>query len=236
MLAPLTTGSADLVTATYERLRELIVHGRLAPGSRIIEIDLAKRLGVSRTPVRSALHRLQQEGFVLGSDEGKQARLSIAPLTQEDGRELLHILGMLEGQAAGSAAGLDPERRAELTTELRQLNERLAGLLATNPVDPEQLFRAHSLFHQEPMRWSSAPRLQSLHAMIRPQAERYRRIYVASVPSGAFSTELQEHAPIIDAVERGDAIGAQVAVQRNWASAADRLARIIVTVGERGQW
>src|SRR2546426_7079104 len=44
----------------YEQLRDLIVHGHLAPGSRIVESDVAGRLGVSRTPVRGALQRLQQ--------------------------------------------------------------------------------------------------------------------------------------------------------------------------------
>ena len=43
----------------YERLRELIIDGRLAPGARIVETDVAARLGVSRTPVRGALQRLQ---------------------------------------------------------------------------------------------------------------------------------------------------------------------------------
>ncbi|MFB6240160.1 MAG: GntR family transcriptional regulator, partial [Gemmatimonadota bacterium] len=55
---------SDRSGETYTRLRELIVRGQLAPGSRIIETDVAERLGVSRTPVRSALQRLEQEGFI----------------------------------------------------------------------------------------------------------------------------------------------------------------------------
>lgn len=236
MRAPLETGGTDLVTSTYERLRDLIVHGRLAPGSRIVESDLASRLGVSRTPVRSALHRLQQEGFVVASETGRNARLSVSPLTQDDGREVLEILGLLEGHAAGRAAELEPRLREKLVRELRRLNDDLAALIGSNVTDNEQVFRAHSVFHQEPMRWIAAPRLHSLHDMIRPQAQRYRRIYIASIPSGVFSIELEEHEPIIDAMARGDATAAQVAVQRNWAGAAERLASIIATVGERGHW
>src|SRR5213596_1973221 len=50
----------NISEATFQRIRELIVHGKLAPGSRVVEADVANRLDVSRTPVRAALHRLQQ--------------------------------------------------------------------------------------------------------------------------------------------------------------------------------
>src|ERR1043166_264543 len=59
----------------YTRLRDLIVQGLLSPGSRIIETEIASRLGVSRTPVREALQRLQQEGFVTGNPAAQQSRL-----------------------------------------------------------------------------------------------------------------------------------------------------------------
>src|SRR5215204_4809465 len=74
----------------YVRLRDLIVQGLLSPGSRIIETEVATRLGVSRTPVREALQRLQQEGFVNGSPGAQQSRVSVAPLTREDVHELLN--------------------------------------------------------------------------------------------------------------------------------------------------
>ena len=61
----------DRVTVVYHRLRELIVRGRLAPGARIIETVIAARLGVSRTPVRAALQRLQQEGYVVVASPGQ---------------------------------------------------------------------------------------------------------------------------------------------------------------------
>ncbi len=60
---PIMRGERPLVV--YEQLRHLIVHGHLAPGSRIVESDVAGRLGVSRTPVRGALQRLQQEGYIV---------------------------------------------------------------------------------------------------------------------------------------------------------------------------
>src|SRR5678810_521418 len=88
----------------YARLRDLIVQGLLSPGSRIIETEIAGRLGVSRTPVREALQRLQQEGFVTGAPGAQQSRLTVAPLTRADVHELLNIVGELEGLGARWAA------------------------------------------------------------------------------------------------------------------------------------
>ena len=55
---------------------------------------------MSRTPVRSALHRLQQEGFIASAERGRDQRLIVTPLTQDDGRELFLIVGHLEGLSA----------------------------------------------------------------------------------------------------------------------------------------
>src|SRR5581483_4112702 len=96
----------------YSRLRDLIVQGLLAPGSRIVETEIATRLGVSRTPVREALQRLQQEGYVIGSPGAQQSRLTVAPLTRDDVDELLNIVGALEGLGArGAGQAPQSERR-----------------------------------------------------------------------------------------------------------------------------
>ena len=65
-MAAAKTPGIDRGTQAYEHLRELIVLGRLAPGSRLIETEIADRLGLSRTPIRSALQRLMQEGYISG--------------------------------------------------------------------------------------------------------------------------------------------------------------------------
>ena len=102
MTAPRTPRKRARPQQVYERLRELIIDGRLAPGTRIVETDVAARLGVSRTPVRGALQRLQQEGFVVDSPTLQQTRPTVAPLTSEDARELFLLVGALEGLAASS--------------------------------------------------------------------------------------------------------------------------------------
>src|SRR6058998_2875728 len=105
----------------YARLRDLIVQGSLAPGSRIVETEIASRLGVSRTPVREALQRLQQEGFVNGAPGAQQSRLTVAPLTRDDVYELLNIVGALEGLGARGAANIEDAARRTLVKELRAL-------------------------------------------------------------------------------------------------------------------
>src|SRR5213075_2037204 len=106
----------------YIRLRDLIVQGLLAPGSRIVETEIATRLGVSRTPVREALQRLQQEGYVIGSPGAQQSRLTVAPLTRDDVYELLNIVGALEGMGARGAALLSQTERRNLVRDLKALN------------------------------------------------------------------------------------------------------------------
>lgn len=82
-----TESKQDRFTEAYQRLRELIVHGQLAPGTRVVESEVAERLGVSRTPVRSALQRLANEGYVVTPDGNRQSRSTVAPMTREKDRK-----------------------------------------------------------------------------------------------------------------------------------------------------
>ncbi|HJU65178.1 MAG TPA: GntR family transcriptional regulator, partial [Gemmatimonadaceae bacterium] len=107
-------GRDDRPSRVYHQLRTLIVEARLAPGTRLVESEIAARLGVSRTPVRSALQRLQQEGYVIASPHLQNVRLTVAPLTREDSRELFHLVGELEGLAARGAAELPASDRQSL--------------------------------------------------------------------------------------------------------------------------
>src|SRR5438477_12309491 len=115
----------------YMRLRDLIVQGSLAPGSRIVETEIADRLGVSRTPVREALQRLQQEGFVMGAPGAQQSRLTVAPLTRDDVHELLDLVGALEGLGARRSASMDSAARRALAKTLRGLNQEFAKAART---------------------------------------------------------------------------------------------------------
>ncbi|MGH7459216.1 MAG: GntR family transcriptional regulator [Longimicrobiaceae bacterium] len=219
----------------YHTLRDLIVEGQLGPGARVIESDVASRLGVSRTPVRSALQRLRQEGYVVAANGRKQSRLSVAPLTRGDGYELFHILAELEGLAAHWAARLPEQRRGQLAGELERVNRALLEAIEDDRVDARRVFDLHNEFHNSYVLSIDAPRIRALYDSIRPQAERYRRVYSAA-PSGRTPHSPREHEAIIAAIAEGDAERAQKAAQRNWRNAAERLERVIEDLGERGGW
>jgi DNA-binding GntR family transcriptional regulator len=73
---PLRTGSrASLADSVYRRLRREVLDGTLAPGSRLVEVEIGERMTASRTPVREALRRLESDGFV----QRRGARLVTTP-------------------------------------------------------------------------------------------------------------------------------------------------------------
>jgi DNA-binding GntR family transcriptional regulator len=218
----------------YQHLRGLIVRGQLGPGSRLVELEIAARLGVSRTPVRAALHRLLQEGYIAASPSLRQARLAVAPLTREDAREVLNILGSLEGVAAREAAALDRPSRQALAARMKELNAELRRISDPTHPDPNRLHDVDAAFHRQFVD-AGGPRLRALHGVIWPQAERYAWIY-AGVFGEQTHSSVGEHDAIARAIRDGNPDAAQLAVETNWRNAAERLARVIETVGERGRW
>ena len=234
MIAPRSTRKRARPQQVYERLRELIIDGRLAPGSRIVETDVAERLGVSRTPVRGALQRLQQEGYVLDSPTLRQTRPTVAPLTSEDARELFLLVGALEGLAAHRAAlGSAPERQA-LAASLAEINDAFAAAANADRLDHGHIFELDERFHNRYM-VAAGPRVMSLHEIVKPQAARYERWYV-SMLAAELDASVVEHRAILRAIRAGNAAGAQAAVETNWRNAAERLASVVAAAGERGLW
>lgn len=219
----------------YEQLRQLIVTGRMAPGSRLVETDIAARFEVSRTPVRGALQRLQQEGYIIDSPSMRQSRPLVAPLTKEDVTELFQIVGQLEGLAAHRAASLPAAERQALTREMTRVNTEFKQMAKATRTDHNRLYELDERFHRSVVEAAAGPRLLALHDAVKPQAERYERLYVSFV-TGELMDSAREHDEIIQALDRGDPVAAEQAVQHNWRSAATRLSRIIEVTGERGRW
>lgn len=225
----------DRVTLAYQRLRELIVSGRLAPGARIIETTVATRLGVSRTPVRAALQRLQQEGYVVVTSPGQQSRMSVAPLTQDDARELFGMVSAVEGLAVNWAASRPADVRAVIVEELRRVNQDLLDSSTQRSRDVNRVFELDREFHRKCVEAGAGPRLLALHESFKPQSERYGRIY-SSALIDEMPTSVSEHETVIDGIEAGDGDAAEKAMRYNWWNASDRLCRVIDTLGEQGSW
>ena len=219
----------------YARLRELIVDGLLAPGSRIVETEIAGRLGVSRTPVREALQRLLQEGYVIDMLGAQQSRLTVAPLTRDDVRELLSVVGALEGIAAHHAGLLPTPAREALARALRAANADFHRAGSATPIAHEALYDADERFHREIVEAAAGPRLLALHAAVKPQAERYIRMYISMLTSD-IAASVAEHESILSAILEGRSDDAERAVATNWRHAAGRLAKVIEVAGERGAW
>ena len=219
----------------YLQLRDLIVRGAIAPGTPLIETELADRLSVSRTPIRGALQRLRQEGLIADASGRRVFKFVVAPLTRDDARSLFHIMGELEGLAAHGAAQLPNAERSALIEGLRRVNGELRALTDTTEPHSEQFFELDRQFHRLTTGAGSNPRLTALRETIEPQVERYWRAY-AVMRTDAVGNSAGEHDAIIKALARGDADAAQCAVRMNWRNSADRLSPAFVRLGERGRW
>jgi len=227
-------GATERGNRLYDSLRNLIVRGQLAPGARIVETEVAERFGVSRTPVRAAFQRLQREGYVTASAT-HQARMTVAPLTREDVGELLEIVGELEGLAARGAARRNDADRERLAKDLANLNAEFRRAAAAKGAQAGKLYELDEKFHRRYVEAGSGPRLLSLHQAVKPQAERYIRMYIALLLD-TVATAGSEHDAIVDAIRSGNPTAAERAVQTNWRHASDRLLRAIDVMGEQGNW
>jgi DNA-binding GntR family transcriptional regulator len=238
MMSPsrfLRNGHPDRVSQAYEEIRSLIVRCRLAPGARIHENEAALRLGSSRTPVRAALQRLQQEGYVTGAKPGRRARATVSPLTLEDAREVFAIVGDIEGLAAERAALLPIAARRSLVRRLTRINDDYLRAASGRRPEGDQLFQLDTQFHRSYVEAGAGPRLLALHDAIKPQVERYVRVY-QSVLQEAIQTSVQEHRVIVAKIETGPPEAAHLAVQTNWRNAANRMGAVIGSRGETGSW
>ena len=214
----------------YARLRDLIVEGSIAAGSRIVETEISTQLGVSRTPVREALQRLQQEGFVTGAPGAQQSRLTVAPLTRDDVHELLDLVGALEGLGARRASSIDVADRRMLVKDLQALNQEFARAARTTPLNHDGLYEADERLHRRIVEAGGGPRLLALHDAVKPQAERYIRMYIRLLTTDIKSS-VDEHDAMITAIEDGRETEAQRAVELNWRHAATRLSKVIEVAG-----
>lgn len=230
------SSSTSRVDDAYGRLRDLIVHGQIAPGSRIIESEVAERLGVSRTPVSAALRRLVQEGVVeLDGQNGGRSRRRITPLTRENARELMHLLANLEGLAASWVAEFEDDRRSEVVDDLQALDDRMENEAKTEPPARGPFLDVDVEFHRTVVEAGGGRRLLKLHESYIPQAERYFRHYVVN-EQYSLDRSLDEHGEIIEAIGSGDPDVAEGVVQENWRNAEERLQQAIDRAGERGAW
>jgi DNA-binding GntR family transcriptional regulator len=226
------------VTAeAYTRLRALIISGGLAPGAPLIETDLSVRLSVSRTPIRAALSRLHQEGFVLATRVGHLTRAVVSPLTSDDMRELHFMLGALEGLAVRTAAEFPEVVRLDLAGAMEAINLQLRASSQGAQPQVRDAQDLHVRFHRCCVEAAAGRRLLAELDALQPQVERYERFYTSALISGhGFEAALLEHDEIVRAIRQGDPVAAERAVTANWRNGAHRYIPIVAMLGERGSW
>ena len=188
-----------------EAIREAIMNGSLKPRERLMEIQLAEELGVSRTPVREALRKLELEGFIVMVP---RKGAYVADLSLKDIADVFEIRAALEGLAAGLAA----ERITDEELEYRERHLVEKGD-AISQNDMERLVAIDTDFHEAIYRASRNERLFVIINNLREQIQRFRATSLAY--PGRMKQSLEEHRIIVEAIQSRDVQGARQAAQEH---------------------
>ena len=197
---------------TQLRLRELILGGELKPGARIAELSLVERLGASRTPIRMALVRLQEEGLLEALPHGGFA---VKDFSEHDIHDAIELRGTLEGLAARLAA--ERGASAVLMAEARDCVEQIDALLAA-PSLSEDSFTGYVLHNG---RFHDLLAEMAGSDMLRRQLERAKTLPFAS-PNGfvlaratgpdardALVVAQAQHRAVLEAIQRREGARAE---------------------------
>ncbi len=188
----------------YSLLRESIRKGEYPPGTRLKETQIAAELGVSRTPVREAIHKLERDGFVI-MIPGKGAY--VRGYDPEKLKELMEVRSLLEGYAAGLAA----ERCSE------EFFDRLEGILgefkdAVSKGDLPRYIKLATEFHEAIYRNCGNKKLLELIQSLRDQFFRLR-ISFLEIPEMA-EESLRDHIELVRLMRKRDSRAVEDFVRR----------------------
>ncbi len=185
-----------------ETLREAIIGGVLKPGERLMEIQLAEELGVSRTPVRESIRKLELEGFVVMVP---RRGTYVTDLSIKDISEVYEIRTVLDVLAAGLAAERITEDELE---ELERLLVQIGEFVEQN--DIEKVVEYDSRFHDVLYRASRNDRLVGIINNLREQFTRFRGLSMKA--PGRLQNTIEEHARLVEAIaQRNPDLAQQIA-------------------------
>jgi DNA-binding GntR family transcriptional regulator len=185
-----------------DELRDRILTGRLRPGDRLVERELAEDLGVSRVPVREAIRSLESEGFVVVQSP---RRVVVRQLDRSDVEELFDVREALEGLAAGLAASRATSK------DLRKLERLLEDAAkATASSQASRITALNTRFHDEIVAIAGNGLLSTV---LQPLEGRLRWL---TSQNEHFGELLEEHWRLFEAIKSGDA-------ERAKASAAEHV-------------
>ncbi|AFM39168.1 transcriptional regulator [Desulfosporosinus acidiphilus SJ4] len=198
LLPVVLDGYKPLREIVFESMREAILNGVLEPGERLMEIQLAEEMGVSRTPVREAIRKLELENFVVMIP---RKGAYVAGVSLKDVADVFEIRSALEGLAAGLAA----ERVTD--EELEQMEQVLFYRANEGEMNLEQIVQSDTDFHALVYKASRNERLIQILANLREQIQRFRATSLA-VP-GRNKDAIEEHRMIVEALRNHNSEEAQ---------------------------
>lgn len=214
------TAKTTRVSDAYDRLKDEIRTNRMPPGYQAPEPEIAFRLGMSRTPVREALIRLEAEGLVeLIPRRGAR----VLPIKPEDMRQIYQILAALEPEAAASVAARRPSA-ADLAP-LEQATTDMEQALAAGDLDAWA--EADDRFHMHLLDLNGNQRLRRIVEAVCDQVHRARVVTLRLRALPERST--REHREILEHIRRGDADATRITFRRHRETSAQELLALLDT-------
>ncbi len=207
----------SLRDAVYETLKDAILTGEMKPGERIMEIPIADQLGVSRTPVREALHRLQEENLVIIQPK---CGAKVADITEKSVRDALAVRTTIEEMSVRLAAR---NHSADVVNKLREINTAIET--AVREQDIETIFACDKNLHRVICDAADNPVLSSVTAFLDDLVLRYRIEYVKCIEDCGQLTV--EHGELVDAIEAGNEELAVKLIREHISNQNDRICSMI---------
>jgi DNA-binding GntR family transcriptional regulator len=189
----------------YVRLRDAILDGTLEPGEQLKDAEIAEWLGLSRTPIREALARLEEYGLV---ETAPNRYTRVTPLSAGDARDAFLVVAALHSLAA--LLGTPRVEESELAT-MRKANEDFAAALHANDVD--RALAADDRFHNVLVQASANREIARSLERLAPKVRRLERARFGSL---AGRRSVEGHEQIIELCATGDAEAAARVVREQW--------------------
>ncbi len=189
----------------FNTLREAILKGELKPGERLMELQLAAKLGVSRTPIREAIRMLEQEGLAVTIP---RKGAEVAKMTEKDMEDVLQIREALDELAAKIACEqISEEQLEELVATMHEFEE------STKTDNVKKIAEADVKFHDIIYQSTGNPKLVNMLNNLREQMYRYRLEYIKDAEKRQIL--VVEHEQILKAVRGRKASEAKTAIREH---------------------